>query len=215
MTASGSIAGSSAIMPDVELQHRLALGAHRAVARRWRARDAGRPPRRGPDDPRAAARAVKPPRRQAEARRARRSPTTRPHFAREMVIHRDMPAHRASTSRRASPRRAAPRRIEHVDGLLDALQFEARGPAQAGPPPRQGHVGRAAARPHRARRRPFRQGLLIGAAAQEGLLGARHRRAVDRGRHRSICRSPSSRAPAARRCMSTRRKARPRAPAIA
>ena len=50
-----------------------------------------------------------------------------------------------STSRRGSRRRAGPRRTQHLDRLLDGLADERR-PAQARPPARQGHVGRAAGR---------------------------------------------------------------------
>ena len=93
---------------------------------------------------------------------------------------------------------------QHLDRLLDGLADEDGQPAQARPPARQGHVGRAAGRADGARGGPFRQGLFRPHRAQ-GLLGAGGRRAVARRRADRRCRSPSSRAPAARRCMSTRR----------
>ena len=156
-TASGSIAGSSGICPTPASPPSPNGRAPGSCASTARAPRRATGIARGPDAARA-------------ARRARAAPIAKPErerppltddeiaFAREMVIHQDAQAfvlnkppglatqggtktHRAC---RRPARRAAVRR---------------RGPAQAGPPARQGHVGRAARRAHRARRGVLRQGL--------------------------------------------------------
>ena len=180
MTASGSTAGSSATCPtraSTSVSRWARTGQLRVDGKRAAPGDRIEA---GPDDPRAAGRAAAPtPRAKPERAHAQRR--------RDRLRRRDgdppRPRRRSSsTSRPASPRRAAPRPIVHLDGLLDGLADEATSRAQAGPPARQGHVGRPAARPHAARRGLLLEELFRPHRAQ-GLLGAGRRRARHRGRH--------------------------------
>ena len=163
-----------------QLQHRVALGADRPAARRRQARRARRPGRGGPGDPRAARRGSAGAG-GAAAAAARPLTDEEEQFVRDMVIY-------------AGPRRV---RAQQAAGPGDAGRHQdrrsistacstgsptMRGTAQAGPPARQGHVGRAAGRAHGARRRPFRQGLFRPHGA-EGLLGAGRRRPRRRRGH--------------------------------
>ena len=97
--------------------------------------------------------------------------------------------------------------VQHLDRLLDGLADDDGQPAQAGPPARQGHQRGAAGRAHRRGRRAISPRPFAGRTARKVywalVVGVPSRR----GGHDRRCRSPSSRAPAARRCMSTRRTA--------
>ena len=91
----------------------------------------------------------------------------------------------------------------HLDRLLDGLADDDAGPAEAGPPARQGHVGRAADRQDCAGRGPFLEGFLRPDRPQKVYWALVVGVPSSRRRPDRRCRSPSSPARAARRCMSS------------
>ena len=158
-----------------QLQHRVALGADRAAARRRQARDARRSGRG-----RAGRSACRPPR-QRRRERARPQPEARSADRGRSAIrprHGDPPGSRTrscSTSRRASRRRAGPRPTSISTGCSTGWPTRAARPKLVHRLDKDTSGALLVART-RARRRPFRQGVRRPHRAQ-GLLGAGRRRA--------------------------------------
>jgi hypothetical protein len=163
-TASGSIAGSSGICPTPASTSSRAGRAPASSASTARAPT--------PGDRLARARrsaCPRPSRSSAAAKPQARSPAAQRRPDRLHARDGDPPGCRrrsCSTSRPASRRRAAPR-PSSMSTACSTRSSSSRGAAQAGPPARQGYVGRAAARPHRARRRLLLQASFSGRTAKK------------------------------------------------